>query len=89
MTATESLLPEIINDFFNKIGTFLPFAALHHHGSCWRESGHVADGSRSEELDLSKSGPLMPSKPDVRADMAGGRLRADFVEKVVDDLWEQ
>src|SRR3954452_14984308 len=26
MTATESLLPEIINDFFNKIGTFLPSA---------------------------------------------------------------
>jgi hypothetical protein len=24
MTATESLLPEIINDFFNKIGTKLP-----------------------------------------------------------------
>jgi hypothetical protein len=24
MTATESLLPEIINDFFNKIGTSLP-----------------------------------------------------------------
>jgi hypothetical protein len=24
MTATESLLPEIINDFFNKIGTNLP-----------------------------------------------------------------
>jgi hypothetical protein len=26
MTATESLLPEIINDFFNKIGTLLPRA---------------------------------------------------------------
>jgi hypothetical protein len=26
MTATESLLPEIINDFFNKIGTLLPSA---------------------------------------------------------------
>jgi hypothetical protein len=28
MTATESLLPEIINDFFNKIGTPRRFAAV-------------------------------------------------------------
>jgi hypothetical protein len=30
MTATESLLPEIINDFFNKIGTNLPIRNVRH-----------------------------------------------------------
>jgi hypothetical protein len=35
MTATESLLPEIINDFFNKIGTKLPFAAFKTAPAFW------------------------------------------------------
>jgi len=40
MTATESLLPEIINDFFNKIGTKRRFVATHRFGRHWRHSGH-------------------------------------------------
>jgi len=32
--------------------------------------------SQSEELDVSISGPLLPSKADVRADLPGGRVRA-------------
>jgi hypothetical protein len=37
-------------------GTFLPFAALHHHGSCWRLSGHVADIAEPTRLTPSDSG---------------------------------
>jgi hypothetical protein len=33
--------------------------------------------SRGEELDVSVSGPLMPSKADLRADVPGGRVRAN------------
>jgi hypothetical protein len=33
-------------------------------------------GSRSEELDVSRSGPLLPSKAVIRADLLGGRVRA-------------
>ena len=32
--------------------------------------------SQSEELDVSISGPLLPSKADVRADLPGGRVHA-------------
>lgn len=39
MTATESLLPEIINDFFNKIGTELPIPNVRFYGESWRVSG--------------------------------------------------
>ena len=42
MTATESLLPEIINDFFNKIGTELPIWNVRCHGEYWGQSGHIA-----------------------------------------------
>jgi hypothetical protein len=31
----------------------------------------------------------LPSISDRRADILDRQLRADFVEKVVDDLWEQ
>src|SRR5512132_35649 len=39
--------------------------------------GEVRCGSRTEDLDLSISGPLLPSKADVRADLPGGRVRAN------------
>ncbi len=34
-------------------------------------------GSRSEEPDVSISGPLLPPKAVIRADMPGGRVRAN------------
>jgi hypothetical protein len=58
MTATESLLPEIINDFFNKIGTLLPRAeavscpqlAKGDIGALADRSGFdVVDGARSQQ----------------------------------------
>jgi hypothetical protein len=47
------------------IGTFLPFAALHHHGSCWRYSGHVAD--IAEPTRLTHNGP----RPEGQAHRSG------------------
>lgn len=58
MTATESLLPEIINDFFNKIGTLLtradaascPQLAEGDIGALADRSGFdVVDGARSQQ----------------------------------------
>lgn len=43
MTATESLLPEIINDFFNKIGTFLPYRPRQSMSEVGGENGLNAD----------------------------------------------
>jgi hypothetical protein len=44
----------------------------------WRAErlGQGSFGSRSEELDLSISGPLSLSKAVIRTDMSGGRIRA-------------
>src|SRR5262245_41565213 len=45
-------------------------------------------GSKCEELDVSISGPLLPLKADVRADVPVSRIRADTVAKVTEaSLW--
>jgi hypothetical protein len=56
MTATESLLPEIINDFFNKIGPLLPRAIA---ASCPQlvegDIGALADRSGFDVVDGARS----------------------------------
>jgi hypothetical protein len=56
MTATESLLPEIINDFFNKICTLLPSAEA---ASCPQlaegDIGALADRSGFDVVDGARS----------------------------------
>src|SRR6478672_950717 len=55
MTATESLLPEIINDFFNKIGTELP---------CRRRDQCSEGGGRTDSTRTCRHGRVGP-QPDM------------------------